>query len=801
MSLSKISPKIITAVLLVVIFVLALCIRTVLPSERVFSDEGIKYTSADAYYNIRQVDNLAHNYPNHTDADPYFIYPRETLNQVHVRFFAWMLATISWIIGLGAPTQHIVDLVGVYVPAVFGALMIIPVYLIGREIFGRWAGLLSAGLLAILPGEFLGRSILGFADYHIAETLFTTTAMMFLILAIKRASQRQITFNHVRKPDWPVIRKPLIYSLLAGFFIGLYIWTWAGALLFVFIIFLYFVIQFIIDHLRKKSTEYLCFVSTPFFLFALIISLLFPSGQLYYASLIVALIAPVVLCGVSWLSARKGIKPVYYPLTILGLGLAGLGLFYLTSPSLVSSMLNSFTNFIPQGAHKTTIEMMPLISPDYTMQYGSPFSIVWGNYPGLIPIEPNQTGISFQNILSFMTTSFFYALVSLGILIYLVIKRGENGKILLVIWSLIILISNLLQRRFGYYYAVNVALLVGYLSWRVLERGGFKESAEGSEEEAVKETTVKKVRPKKKDSFVGIRRAIMGFTVIIVLVVVYPWNIETTVNTAKAAQFAPSNAWVSSLEWLKENTPEPFGSSDSYYEMFELPPKGENFEYPESAYGVLAWWDYGYWITRIGHRLPTANPSQNPEVLTNVALYFTSQDEESADEIIQEVDASYVILDHTTAYNKFHAIATWAGEQLTEYYDYFVWQEEENWKYGPLFYPEYYNSLITRLYIFNGEAVTPESVSVISFQETMDATGNVYKQITGERIFDTFEEAEAYISSQESLNLRIVSRDIMASPVPLNKLEHYRLIHSSDDLVGFPGQIMVPAIKIFEYVE
>ncbi|MFC1921361.1 oligosaccharyl transferase, archaeosortase A system-associated [Chloroflexota bacterium] len=801
MKIGKINPKLITVAVLVIMFIISLCIRAVLPGEKIFSDVGIKYSSADAYYNMRQVDNLAYNYPDYTDADPYFIYPRENFGQTGVRFFSWLLATVSWIVGLGSPTQRIIDVVAVYMPALFGALMVIPVYIIGKELFNRWVGLFSAGLIAILPGEFLGRSILGFTDYHIAEVLFTTVTMMFLIMAIKRASQRHIVFSHIRRPDWSVIRKPLIYSLLAGLFLGLYIATWAGALLFVFIIFLFFIIQFIVDHLRKRSTEYLCFVSTPLFLFALIMSLLISSGRLYYASLLVALIAPVVLCGVSWLFGRKAIKQVYYPLTIFGLGLTGLGLLYLVSPSLVSTMLNSFTNFIPQGAHTTTIEMQPLISSMHTAQYGSPFAIVYGNYPGLIPIEPNQTGISFLNILSFMTTSFFYAMVSLCLLIYIVVKRGENGKTLIVIWSLIILASNLLQRRFGYYFSVNIALLVGYLSWRVLEWSGFREAAEGSEERAVKENTGKRVRRKKNDSTAAIRHAIMAITAIVVMVVVYPWNIEIAVGSAKAVRYAPSDAWVGSLEWMKDNTPEPFGSPDSYYEIFEVTPPGESFEYPESAYGVLAWWDYGYWITRTGHRLPIANPSQDPRVLKNEALFFTSQQEELADEIIQEMDAAYLILDYTTTFEKFHAIAQWAGDSETKYYDYYVRYEDGNKITGIFFYPEYYYSLITRMYNFNCEEVIPEKVTVISFQEVMNTEGIMEKQFTGGLDFDTYEEAEAFISSQEASNLRIVSMNPLISPVPLSKLEHYRLIHSSDELVEFPDNSTVSQIKIFEYIE
>ena len=231
-----------------------------------------------------------------------------------IPFFDWLLAGIIWVIGLGSPTQHTVDVIGVYFPAVLGALTVIPVYFIGKELFNRWAGVISAGLIALLPGEFLGRSILGFTDHHVTETLFTTVTMLFLILAIKAARQRQLTFNRLKHRDWAMSAKPVIYSLLAGIFLGIYLLTWAGALLFVFIISIYFIIQFIIDHLKHQSTDYLCLVGVILFFVGLLMFLTVSPGVLYLASLVIAILIPLVLSGISWLMARREIKPALLPI-------------------------------------------------------------------------------------------------------------------------------------------------------------------------------------------------------------------------------------------------------------------------------------------------------------------------------------------------------------------------------------------------------------------------------------------------------------------------------------------------------
>ena len=782
---SRLSPKLLVGILVALFFGVALYLRVYLPYDQVFIGDWIKFTSIDAYFHMRLVDNLVHNFPHHTVIDPYRIYPGA--GGVSISFFDWLLAGIIWVIGLGSPTQHTVDVVGVYFPTVLGALTVIPVYFIGKEFFGRWAGVISAGLIALLPGEFLGRSKLGFTDHHIAEVLFTTVTMLFLILAIKAARQREWSFSYLSRRNWARSIRPLIYSLLAGVFLGIYLLTWRGALLFVFIISLYFIIQFIIDHLKHRSTDYLCLVGVIVFFVASIIYLPTAKGTLYLAALTIALLIPLVLSGVSWLIRQREIKPAYYPLTLLGLGLAGLGIFYMVNPSLLSSMLGSFSIFTPTGVSLTTIEMQHLLTP--IAPGGGVFNTpAWGNF----------------------NTSFFLSIIALIVLGILVIKQGSAEKSLLVVWSLVILAAALGQRRFAYYLAVNAALLTGYLSWRFLEFAGFQELT-AKAVKTVKEAASKKANPKKGGFHITIRQVNMALAVLIIFLIVFlpnimpvypnPLKIMPSTIQAKQARFAPSNGWMSSLSWLKENTPDPFGNPDAYYGLHEPPPPGESYNYPESAYGVMAWWDYGYWITRIAHRIPNANPSQSRVATPKAARFFSAQDENSANEIVKEIGTAYVIIDYQAATGKFHAVATWAGSSPEEFFDVYYLPQEGKLMPIQLYYPEYYRSLSSRLYNFNGEAVTPDSSVVISYEKKISGKGEAFKQITSAEQFDSYEEAEAYLLSQESANYRIVSINPFISPVPLDALEHYNLIHSSSVGVVLPEVGLIPEVKIFEYID
>jgi len=777
MSQTRFSPKLAAAIIVALFFGVALYLRIVLPYDQVFSGDWIKFTGVDAYYHMRIVDNLVHNFPHLNSFDPYMLYPAGG-GPGGCHFFNYLLAGIIWLIGLGSPTQHTIDVVGVYFPAILGALTVIPVYFIGKELFNRWAGVVSAGLIALLPGEFLSRSILGFTDYHVAETLFTTVAILFLVLAVKTARQRQLSFNHIRQRDWAIIAKPFVYSLLAGLFLGIYLLTWMGALLFVLIIFVYLIIQFIIDHLKGRSTDYLCFVGATTFTIALLMFLPASPNKMSLASLIIAILIPIALAGLSRLIASRGIKPIFYPVALLGFGLASLVIFNIIDPSLLKTMVGRIGILYAWPIETTVLEMQPLLFP------GGSFSplIAWGNF----------------------TTGLFLSFISLGILIYFIAKRGETDKTLLVIWSLVMLAATLSMRRFGYYFAVNVALLTGYLSWLILQFAGFKRlAAEPGETPGI----VKKGKARVRKRRITTSRTNMALGVIIVFFLVFYPNIGPlpkigpfpagtvlAIETASQVRFAPSDAWCESLSWLKDNTPEPFGDPDFYYELHEKP-----FQYPETAYGVTAWWDYGYWITRIGHRMPTSHPGTGHR---GESRLFTAQDEASASKIIDNSGSRYVIVDYAIASvtDKFHAVATLSGGSEEEFYDTYYLPQDGKLKPVTLFYPEYYRSLVIRLYNFDGSQVTPQSSMVISYQEKISREGGTYKEITSSQPFPNYEEAEAYISSQESSNYKIVGTHPFISPVPLEALEHYKLVYSSDSSIMEPGVGPISEVKIFEYV-
>lgn len=798
----KVPPVAIVGIILFILCGISLYIRIALPYDQVFVNGTVWFRGTDAWYHMRLVDNVIEHFPHRISFDPYTFYPHGT-TVPWPPFFDWLVAGVIWLVGLGSPSQHTIDLVGAYIPAILGTLTIIPVYFIGKELFNRWVGLLSAALVVILPGEFLNRSLLGFTDHHVAESLFTTVTILFLILAVKRAREREVSFAHLLNKNWAVITKPLIYTLLAGIFLGIYLLTWVGGLLLVFIISTYVVIQFLIDHLRDKSTDYLCIIGTLSFLVASIIFLPF-LGQTQLSticrvSLLIAIVTPLVLSGISRLITSKAIKSIYYLPAVLGLAVISLALFRAANPSLLHSMLGSFGVFTPAGAAMTILEVHPLLSP-----YGAfSWDIAWLNF----------------------TTIFFISFISLGWLIYRNIREESADKTLFLVWSSVMLAAVLGQRRFSYYYAINAALLTGYFSWRVLDFAGLKKllTPPKAVVEVVKKAKKKRRKAEARASEKTLRQRRATWTKVIVAGVVIfflvffpciglpgikPYTmvfghpiklfghpIELRIKLTQPLAREPAlmdHAWYDSLLWLKDSTPEPFADPGSYYELYETP-----FHYPESAYSIISWWDYGHWITRIAHRIPISNPFQ--QGASEAARFFTAQDENSANQIMDELGSKYVIIDYQMPTTKFYAMPQFIGGSPGDFYGtYYVPQEGGELKPVSFFYPSYYSSTVVRLYNFDGKAAVPSenSTIVISWEGKTSKEGVQYREVINSWSFPDYEEAKAYILSQESGEYVIGNSDPFVTPVPLEEMTHYQLVYTSAQ--KWQGK---PAVKIFEYIK
>jgi len=755
-----------TSIVLVAACAASLYLRIALPYNTVFNAGWIKLTGIDAYFYMRLVDNLLHNFPQLFSFDPYNVFPGGNFLTNLPTFFAYLLASIIKLLGGGAATPQAADTIAVYIPAVLGAITVIPVYFIGRALVNHWAGLVAAVTLAVMPGEILSRSILGYTDHHIAEVLFTTGFIVFFILAVKQGSE--FTYAMVKEGHLTPASRHIPYSIVAGIFLGLYLITWQGAPLFVFMILIFFVLQFVSDHLRGIPTDYLSKTAITCFLIALLIFVPALRDKITLLSLATVILVPIALNIVSAIMTARGIRPVYYVVAVGIMAVMGLLATWLFARSVFDSFTGYIFSIFSWRMQQSVVgEMKSLFFPGDTFT----LEMAWNEY----------------------ALTLYSGLAGLALLIYRCVKKGAPEHIFVATWSVVMMLAAFAMVRFSYYFEVCVAVTTGYLAGAVISAFPVYETGE-----AVKKQFKKARREAEQLRKSASRQAVAVVTVLIAAAIVLAPGTAIAMYEASNPTHAPSNAWMQALEWLKKSTPEPFVSADYYYALYSTPANGKGYDYPASVYSIAVWNDYGYWVTRIGHRIPVTNPSTTG--LNKEAPYFTSQDSTTAAAIMNQWKAKYVIVDGRIASpnDKFYALAYLSGKNEADYYE-LCWQKKEG-KYTPVlvFYPEFYRATVIRLYNFDAKPVTPQNTPVMAYQEQVLPDGQKFKEITGLRNFRTYGEAQSFIDSQKSGQFKIIGTDPLMSPVPLDQFKGYNLVYQSTEKAS-AGSSPVPVIKIFEY--
>lgn len=162
----------------------------------------MNFIDTDAYYHLNIMRGIM---IGEFDITPRYIYDATVAG--FAKFISGGVADVS-----------VMEYTAAIVPLVLFSLTVLMVYIIGRNVHSNMAGLIAASLLAFLPGEYWGRSLLGAVDHHVVEVFLTTFVIMCLVIAAKEKR-----FGH-----WSIIS-----VICAGAGIFLYVTMWPGYLLFV----------------------------------------------------------------------------------------------------------------------------------------------------------------------------------------------------------------------------------------------------------------------------------------------------------------------------------------------------------------------------------------------------------------------------------------------------------------------------------------------------------------------------------------------------------------------------------------
>ena len=741
-------------------------------------DGRVLFSGNDAWYHFRMVQYTVANFPGTMPFDPWTGFPEGTAVGQFGTLFDQLIALGALIVGLGSPTDHQIAMVHLFAPAVFGVATAIPVYVIGKRLGGRAGGLVAALLLALTPGQFLTRSLAGFADHQVGEALFMATAVAALLVAIDRVVSEKPVFELLTTGEYGALYPSVRPAAIAGLFLGLYMWVWPPGVFLVGIIGIYIGVTLPLQHVRGESPDHLAVAGVVIGLVTAVVTLV-PINTFELTATDFSLVQPAlafllavecaVLAGLARLWDERDVPPRALPFAVGTLVLGGALVLAVGFPDVFAYFQRQFLRVFGLGATATSLTVGEAQPPQ------NPADFLYNSY-GL---------------------ALFTAAAGVVYMLYRVVTSRDLSPVYLFVsmWFGFLVLATLTQQRFDYYLALavsagNAVLLPVLVSMLDL------------------------------DEVLGSLRDVKAYQVLsiiaVILVLTAPLAYRTGGSYQNAVQISEQRAtpgsvqnWDATLDWTRANTPVEgtYGSGgDATLEYYGSYERTDNFQYEAGQYGVMSWWDYGHWITVLGERIPVANPfQQNARLAAN---YLLADDESAANELMVSDEGEqtrFVMLDYQMGLagtQKFSAPAAWeldhdvsADDLSTPVYLVNRQTGRVQRAFG-VQTQRSMESMRTRLYQYHGSAMGPEMpnsalgsrVVVADWDRTRLQNGQTIATIPSSsapiKVRANLTAAQQYVRQNGSAQVGGVLGE-PTSKVPA--LEHYRLVYASPERTETPA--------------
>jgi len=729
----------------------------------------------DPWYHYRALQYVIENYPATMPFDAWTGFPEGAAPGQFSTIYDQFVATIALVVGLGGPSEELVKMVALFAPALVAVLIVVPTYVIGRRIGGRFAGVVAVAVFAFATDRLLSLSVAGFFDHHVAEALTQALAVLGVMVALRAAETDKPVYELVEERAFGVLRRSLGWAVVAGAAISVYLWVWPPGVLLVGILGVFFLVHLNLEYLRGRSPEHAAFVGVVALGvtgFLQLSSVQVLDIDVTSKSLLQPGLALAVAGGCAFMAflARqwdeRDISPYGYPAAVVGILVAGAGFMAVALPDL-------FGFFINQVLRVVGFQTSPTAGTVGEAQPGS-----------------------LGQIYDFYSLASITAIGGGAVLLarqYLA-EDVHGEHLLVVVWAAFLVAATLTQARFGYYLTVPVAALNAALVGGVMQFVG--ESDDPLDVEVYQVLAV----------------------IAVLLVVLAPMlgiasgGIRPVQAGGGAQNPGGIAGWQDSLSWLQEETPleGQYGNASrdpmEYYGTFE---RTDDHDYGPGTYGVMSWWDYGHWITAAGERIPNANPFQ--QGATAAAQFLLTQNESRSLAFLDELDEDdahtrYVMVDWkmvaTDSFppvnGKFFAPPTFDPDSnRSTYYSRIVDRDtlEETNSFtrstATMVHKQpYYDSTVARLYLYHGSARNPQPVVTDwQGQERALTPSETFvqspQQGSSVRLFGNMSSAREYVADDGTAQVGGIGPH---PPRRVPALRHYRLVHMSE-LTGFQGRL------------
>ncbi|QAU12264.1 oligosaccharyl transferase, archaeosortase A system-associated [Halorubrum sp. BOL3-1] len=806
--------------------IVAFMLWTRLRSYGNFIQNGeVYFRGNDAWYHLRTTNYLLENWPSTLPYDVWTGFPVGTNAGQFGTLWDHIMAVGIWI---ARPTMGSAEEVMLVMAPIAGALVAVPTYFIARRFTDRVPALAGAATLALFSGTFLRYTLVGFPDHSAAEILFQSTAVLAFLVALGVAEREKPVWELVVDQDADALRRPVAYAAAAGVALGLYMWTWQPGILMVGFTGIFLAVKITSDVSHGKSPEPVAFAGAVAMTVAGLMQVIpldtFSFNPTEYSFLQIVAPLGVALGAIflAWLARQweaHDLGDESYPAAVTGLILASAGVVWLAIPSLWSTVVGNLLNTVAfsasAGARTIGEAQPPLQGASFTnfvlSQYGLAFFLALAAILYILarPLyRSNDTNHTLYIPAALAVVGSVYAVPQaygavggvvgvswqvVGLVIAAAFLVGatflveyDSQELYFVVWAAFIGSAAFTQVRFNYYLAVVVAVGTAYFLQVALDALDLS---------SLDLTSLDAVREIEGWQVLTVVAVLAVLLVPLVGVATPVWQAGNSSQPGSVVQ------WDESLQWMNDETPQPGeleGADNAMdpYDTYDRPADGD-FEYPEGAYGVQSWWDYGHWITTRAERIPNANPFQ--QNAGEAADYLLAPSEQQAADVLASQSdegnrTRYVMVDWQMASpnSKFNAPVTfYSGNETVRDFNELFYQrvEGQNGRQSGLRpalqtrTQRYHESQMIRLYQHYGSAVEPDPVVLDWEPQTAQTESGDQVDIKvlpseGQPVqrFDNLSAARSFVEADGSAQVG----GVMGVPTErVDALEHYRLVHAT----------------------
>ncbi|KYK28353.1 hypothetical protein AYK20_01210 [Thermoplasmatales archaeon SG8-52-1] len=544
----------------------------------------------DPYYNMRLVEETykSGTYPYYGEPDPLLKYPigakggrPPLLNMMALGFSRLLTPIMSETDAIGYSMQ--------FIPALFGALIIFPVYFIGKELFNKKAAIIGAMLIAIIPihlssGHGSAYTLFDHDSFNLLLFFFT---FLFLIKSIKEKDRI----------------KQIFYAVLGGVSLAALTMTWVESQYLYVVIAIYAVVQMFIDIFTNKIE----------------LKIVLTSSIILFSGYLISL--PVIV-------SRSG-----FNLTIelfLCIAIASFGVVYyifgkkkipwtISIPSIfsVGVVVLIFLYFI-----ENLIKSMPFLSPLKKLSDVIFGTGIYGKKVSMTIAEANTYEIS-QTVMSFGPSIYWITWLGFILLLYFFYKEKQRRDYLFIIVLFIIDVwLAATAGRFLNDMVPLIAILSGWIVWIFVDWVDYTQMLRNIKSAG--------------GGIHGIRRGVKFlhiFGVIFIAFLVVLPSAFVAFDAAVPTAFTKNRTSVLKIDMFGEDHQGAFGlgvGKEGYWvDAFSwLKEQDTDIKDQTKRPAFISWWDYGFYEVAIGAHPTVADNFQDG--IPTAANFHTATSEREA---------------------------------------------------------------------------------------------------------------------------------------------------------------------------